>query len=1238
MRRLTNILHQVLATVLTIAALAAGQQAWAASTWSVTSTTSGTTTTFTITRSESATAETVRYRTVSLSALEGQHFTAVSGTLTFAADEKSKTVSVTERTGTGMFQYAAGSGSSGYRQYRFEVLDENGFLLASSLRKFEVTRVLTGATSGRYDLGNERNGTFYIDNTGTLTITDDGYNKNPKNWPDKKYLDLPSTKFYDASTQAYLVENRTELRMTLDFYAYEAQDGYQYVQVLTDNTSTCDSGAGNGDPGTIQLSRYMAGFEIKTGSAYTGDYKKFTFPVLSVGNNEGHTNPWGHGTDFPLSKQKFNPAQQWFSSSTRASDGKIILNTNFTTIVLRFDASGSGEDNWLIDNINGHVTAVDETAPAARNNYITVSPGPYNKGNDFYISVPFTEIVLGRPTLSTSWGEATYSEGAGTNVLTFKGTITANAGTTLSVTGYSGTAPRDLFQNDLAGDISKTFTGIVSTDFVREPIGSIAYSTTLGAYEINSVANLNDLTVYVNGSGSYSTGGDETTAHNCAGMTFKMTADIDFQPTSAWDDYTSLEHNFDGIGYDIVTSYSYFSGTFDGQDHTISGIRNNSYSTSSGLFDCIRGTVQNVKIANARITGYSMTGGIVGDIYTGSVSNCHVAHNVAIHIASRGAANVGGIVGMNFNGTVTGCTSAAVITCDVTTDCASFGGIVGHNSSDCTVSGCTATGVIVPDVSNAGAVTGTNKGTVSGNKYHSSMVGSYAFNIGSGTGDIDGATLNTKALMLYTERDNSALLAAYAATYNSNSSTAHNVAHPTVSSLNVTLKGYTLHKDGTWNTIALPFDFTAYAGSPLSGATIKQLDTESTAYDSENGVLQVAFKTVTSMDRTKPYIVRWSSGTDMTDPTFTNVDGRRLANTIGSTTDAPLIIRGSSKPFTLADGMLLDARNADNRGCHAAIVLSAPEAAGYTFGGWFTDEQRTAAPTVIPFGTDGSFSLYAKMTPTFSGGLTLTTVDGKLSATLDGNSTETLSIPTAIPVDAVVLNRAFTPGKASTVMLPFSLSDGQTLGGGEIYQFVGVEQKADGTWEATMQTPTSPLQANTPYLFMPSATAMTFDLSGSGTVTLQTAASTEGSIEADWQFKGTYTRLEYDTTPFSGHVYGFASKTKTVGSVEVQQGEFVRATTGAKVLPMRCYLTYKNGEEFSGTRAMTRAAGGDTLPEKITVRLIGKSGDVTAIGTLDTRTGEFTTDGWHRLDGTRLSGKPTARGIYVNHGKKVIIK
>ena len=35
---------------------------------------------------------------------------------------------------------------------------------------------------------------------------------------------------------------------------------------------------------------------------------------------------------------------------------------------------------------------------------------------------------------------------------------------------------------------------------------------------------------------------------------------------------------------------------------------------------------------------------------------------------------------------------------------------------------------------------------------------------------------------------------------------------------------------------------------------------------------------------------------------------------------------------------------------------------------------------------------------------------------------------------------------------------------------------------------------------------------------------------------------------------------------------------------------------------------------------------------------ENSTDAWHTLDGRRLSGKPTQRGIYINNGKKIVIK
>ena len=36
--------------------------------------------------------------------------------------------------------------------------------------------------------------------------------------------------------------------------------------------------------------------------------------------------------------------------------------------------------------------------------------------------------------------------------------------------------------------------------------------------------------------------------------------------------------------------------------------------------------------------------------------------------------------------------------------------------------------------------------------------------------------------------------------------------------------------------------------------------------------------------------------------------------------------------------------------------------------------------------------------------------------------------------------------------------------------------------------------------------------------------------------------------------------------------------------------------------------------------------------------GQWTMDNWYTLDGARLSGKPSAKGIYINNGRKVVIK
>ena len=85
----TIFLNRILALVLTIVALMTGQEAWAESSWTVTNS-NGSSNTFTIKRSEKGYAQTVHFRTISLSAYAGQHFTAVDMDYTFPADEDEK--------------------------------------------------------------------------------------------------------------------------------------------------------------------------------------------------------------------------------------------------------------------------------------------------------------------------------------------------------------------------------------------------------------------------------------------------------------------------------------------------------------------------------------------------------------------------------------------------------------------------------------------------------------------------------------------------------------------------------------------------------------------------------------------------------------------------------------------------------------------------------------------------------------------------------------------------------------------------------------------------------------------------------------------------------------------------------------------------------------------------------------------------------------------------------------------
>ena len=253
-------------------------------------------------------------------------------------------------------------------------------------------------------------------------------------------------------------------------------------------------------------------------------------------------------------------------------------------------------------------------------------------------------------------------------------------------------------------------------------------------------------------------------------------------------------------------------------------------------------------------------------------------------------------------------------------------------------------------------------------------------------------------------------------------------------------------------------------------------------------------------------------------------------------------------------------------------------------------------------------------------------------------------------IKSVTYNRPFNTAQAATVILPFDYTCNDNEGG-KFYGFQKVEYDEDAhKWVCTMEEPsTGSLTANTPYLFMPSETKMKFPNISSmtgGVVTLLPTTANDGDYEftttdAAWKFHGSYKGKTW-TSSDSDKDYGFAARSgMSVGSEAVEAGQFVRFAPGAFIKPMRCYLSYVGTDAPAPARGLTRsAAATDDLPQSITVRLVSRSGETTAIGEIDTKTGKMTFDSeaWYTLDGVRLSGKPSTKGIYINNGRKIVIK
>ena len=189
------------------------------------------------------------------------------------------------------------------------------------------------------------------------------------------------------------------------------------------------------------------------------------------------------------------------------------------------------------------------------------------------------------------------------------------------------------------------------------------------------------------------------------------------------------------IGKDDNKAYT---GTFDGNGKTITGLTVTGSNDYAGLFGYIGsgGMVKNVVLEDVQITsdnssGYA--GGVAGYCYRGTLENCSVSGSVS---GSGSSSDVGGVVGYQLVGSITGCSSSATVK-----GMNRAGGVVGVTNNGATLTACYATGDVT--VENDGTSYACAGGIVGMNGGNSTLTACYAAgNVsgkGSGTIHVGGA-------------------------------------------------------------------------------------------------------------------------------------------------------------------------------------------------------------------------------------------------------------------------------------------------------------------------------------------------------------------------------------------------------------------------------------------------------------------------------------------------------------------
>ena len=214
-------------------------------------------------------------------------------------------------------------------------------------------------------------------------------------------------------------------------------------------------------------------------------------------------------------------------------------------------------------------------------------------------------------------------------------------------------------------------------------------------YEISNAGQLYWFAGLVNGTLD---GVKQNTLANAI-LTANITVNENLLDSLQYDEENNVSNGSDFITWTPIADWmgnrtTQYSGTFDGNNKTVSGLYFNGDSTCIGLFGSSEsdGNIKNVGVVDSYFKGNDSVGGVCGN-NAGTITNCYNAGNLT---AIESSATIGGICGYNNGGTVTNCYNTGTVT--ATGSVASVGGVCG-----CSIE-------LISNCYNIGTVTATSSG------------------------------------------------------------------------------------------------------------------------------------------------------------------------------------------------------------------------------------------------------------------------------------------------------------------------------------------------------------------------------------------------------------------------------------------------------------------------------------------------------------------------------------------------